>query len=328
MPITLPLRRQPRAGPAGPARRSWPRRHRTALLATASVLLALVVAVLGAIGWVGSERTIHPAPAVEDHTLGEYPFAATTEEVRFSSLDGTPLTGWFVPGRPGAPAVALLHGFGRSRAELLPHAAYLNAAGYHVLLFDFRGRGESGGGGTTMGAREPLDVRGAVAYLRTRPEVDGQRIAVQGVSLGASSGILAMPDEPGIAAIVAESPFTTLRATVDRAFTHFIDLPSFPFAPITVFIVEQRVNADADDIRPIDAISRIGTRPVFVIQDQDDTEMPVHAGEHLYAAAPGPKELWLVPGAGHADAQKLFPEEYAARVLAFYRQHLGEVIGR
>ncbi len=301
--------------------RSWPRRHRTALLVSAGVVLALAVAVLGAVGWVGSERTIHPAPAVEDHTLSEYPFAGVTEEVTFTSLDGTPLAGWFVPGQPGAPGVVLLHGFGRSRAELLPHAAYLNAAGYHVLLFDFRGRGQSGGSGTTMGAREPLDVRGAVAYLQSRPGVDAHRIAVQGVSLGASSGILAMAADPAIAAIVAESPFTTLRETVDRAFEHFIDLPSFPFAPLTVFIVEQRVNADADAIRPIDAIATIGQRPVFIIQDQADTEMPVRAGERLYAAAPGPKELWLVPDAGHADARKLFPDEYANRVLAFYREH-------
>lgn len=301
---------------------AWLRRHGRFLVGGAGLILVLLIAVLGVVGWVGSERAIHPERKVEDHTLGEYAFAARTEAVRFPSLDGTPLAGWFVPAeQPGQSTVILLHGFGRSKAELLPHAAYLHEAGYNVLLFDFRGRGESGGGAVTLGAREPLDVRGAVDYVLTRAEVDPARIAIQGVSLGASSGVIAMAGDQRIAAAVIESPFDTMRGTVARSFEHFIDLPSFPFAPITVLIVEQRIDADADDVRPVDAIARIGERPVFVIEDLNDTAMPVHAGRNLYEAAPGPKQFWEVAGAGHAKAYAVAPEEYEARVLAFFAQY-------
>lgn len=301
----------------------WIQRHRRLVAVTGGGLLAVVIAILGGVGWIGSERAIHPSAKIEDHTLAEYDFAAGTETVTFPSLDGTPLVGWFVPsGQPVAPTVILLHGHDRSRAELLPHAAYLHRAGYNVLLFDFRGRGESGGGAVTLGAKEPRDVRGAVSYVLSRPDVDPARVAVQGVSQGASSGILAMADDPRIAAIVAESAFTDLRGVVDRGFEDFIDLPSFPFAPITVFIVERRVGASADDVRPIDAITRIGNRPVFIIDDLNDTKMPLNSGPRLYEAAPGAKEMWQVAGAGHAGAYKVQPDEYERRVLAFYHAYL------
>jgi fermentation-respiration switch protein FrsA (DUF1100 family) len=189
-------------------------------------------------------------------------------------------------------------------------------------MIDFRGRGESGGGMVTMGAREPLDVRAAVEYVASRPEVDATRIAIQGVSLGASAGVMAMPDEPRIAAAVIESPFSSMRGVADRSFEAFLDLPPFPFAPVTVYVLEQRLDADADDIRPVDSITRIGNRPVLIIEDLADDLMPVDSGTDLYEAAPGPKELWQVPEAGHADGYKTAPAEYERRVLDFYRRTL------
>ena len=282
----------------------------------------LFVLVVGAVGWVGSERGMHPARNVEDHSLSEYAFANSTEDLRFDSLDGTPLASWLVPGKPKAATIILLHGYGRSRAELLPHADYLHQAGYNVLLLDFRNRGESGGDAVTTGAMEPLDVRGAVSYLLTRPDVDPERIAVQGVSMGASSGIMAVADDPRIAAIVSESAFTDLRATIARSFEHFINLPTFPFAPVTVLIIEQRLGADADDVRPIDAIGRLGQRPVFIIEDLWDSLMPEDSGRRLYEAASGPKQVWFIEGAGHAEGFKVQPEEYRRRVLKFYEEYM------
>ncbi len=310
-----------------PARRPiWPRRHLRLLAGTAAALSVLVILVLGIVGWVGSERAIYREPTEVEYALTDYDFAAETETVRFPSHDGTPLVGWFVPATAGgapAPMVVLVHGYGPARWELLPHAAYLHRAGYNVLLFDFRGRGESGGGGLTLGVREPLDVRGAVDYVLSRPEVDPDRVAVQGVSLGASSAIIAMADDPRIAALIAESPFTDMRGVIKQSFEHYIGLPSFPFAPVTQFIIERRLHADIDDVRPIDAITRIGQRPVFLIEDMDDTAMPPQSGQRLYAVAPGPKELWLVEKAGHSKAYKVAPTEYERRVLAFYAAYLG-----
>ena len=291
-------------------------------LGTGLVFL-LALAATGAVGWVGSERAIHPERKTEDFALSNYSFAGNTEDVRFASLDKTDLAGWFVPsGSPAAPTIVLLHGYGRSRAELLPHADYLHQAGYNVFLLDFRNRGQSGGDAVTTGAREPMDVRGTIAYLRSRRDVDPDRIALQGVSLGASSGLIAMVEEPRVTAIVSESAFTDLEETINRSFEHFIGLPAFPFASVTILIAEKRLGVSARDVRPIDAIRKLGQRPVLIIDDLEDKEMPVKSGRRLYDAASGPKELWQIENAAHTEGFKWQPAEYKRRVLEFYANYL------
>jgi hypothetical protein len=81
------------------------------------------------------------------------------------------------------------------------------------------------------------------------------------------------------------------------------------------------LNADMDDIRPIDTVTRIGQRPVFLIEDVEDTDMPPQSARRLYAVTPGPKELWQIEGARHAKGYTVTPEEYERRVLAFYDAH-------
>jgi pimeloyl-ACP methyl ester carboxylesterase len=303
---------------------NWFARHWRALAMVVLAVVGLLAVALGAVGWVGSERVIHPARKVEAHSLSEYAFAPVTETVHFTSADGTPLAAWFVPAaQTPASTVVLLHGWGRSRAEQLPKADFLHRAGYNVLLLDFRNRGESGGAEVTMGAREPLDIRAAVDYALTRPEVDPNRVALAGVSLGSSAGILAMQDDPRIKTIISESSFADLNSVVSTGFEHFIHLPPFPFAPVTVWIAERRLNAGIGGIRPVDAIARIGDRPALIIHDLEDRDIPADSGKRLYAAASGPKEFWEIPGASHAQGYKAQPQEYERRVLAFLARSLG-----
>jgi uncharacterized protein len=292
-------------------------------MAMAGAGALLTVSLVAIVGWYGADRAIHPPREHDTGALQGYAFAAATQTVSFASRDGTPLAGWFVPGsgREGG-TVILLHGYGQAGADMLPHAAYLHRAGYNVLLLDFRDSGQSGGAAVTFGMKEPLDVLGAVDYLVGRPDVDRRRIAVQGVSLGAVNGILAMADDPRIKAGVAESAFAALDGMIARNFQHYIGLPSFPFAPAIVAVMERRVGGSATAVDPLAAVRRLGPRALFVIDDQQDDLNPPQSGEQLYAAASGPRQFWLVPGAGHGGAFAADPAAYARRVLAFYQQHL------
>jgi dipeptidyl aminopeptidase/acylaminoacyl peptidase len=287
----------------------------------AAMFAAAVIAavVLGVVGWIASERVVHPDVAVEDYELSQ--FDLSVEEVRFRSADGLLLSGWFIPGTNRA-TIVLAHGYGHTRAETLPHADYLHRAGYSVLVFDFRSRGESEGDETTGGLREPLDIQGAVDYLTSRGDVDPKRIGAQGISLGAASTLMAAASTPEIRAVVAESAFSSLRGVVATSFEHFAGFPAFPFAPVTTFITERRLEGDADDVVPTEAIARISPRPVLLIHDLDDDVIPGDSGNALYAAASEPKDLWLVAGADHAKAWQQEPAEYERRVLAFWKQAL------
>lgn len=72
------------------------------------------------------------------------------ENLRLRTSDRVELAAWYVPSRNGA-AVLLVHGAGGSRDGARSHAELLARNGYGVLLYDARGRGESGGRTDGMG---------------------------------------------------------------------------------------------------------------------------------------------------------------------------------
>ena len=276
-----------------------------------------------AIAWAISQRSLHPKWKQEDHGLAD--FGLPAEGLTFASRDATRLAGWFIPSASAerGPAVVLSHGHGRSRAELLPHANFLHHAGYHVLAFDYRHRGESAGDAVTMGLREQDDLLGAIDALAARPEVDAGRIGVIGVSMGSVIAILVAADDERIRAIVAECPYATRDALMTKALRHFFHLPPFPFAHIAQWLIEQRLGRSMDVADAIDYIARFSPRPIFLIADEDDAVLGPEDTNRLFAAAQEPKRYWLIPGAGHSRGWQAAPEEFERRVLTFLNEALG-----
>ena len=84
------------------------------------------------------------------------------------------------------------------------HARMLVRHGYGVLLFDRRGEGESEGDPNAFGWDGERDLRAAVAFLRTRPDVDPERIGGIGLSVGGEMIIQAAAESDGFKAIVSE----------------------------------------------------------------------------------------------------------------------------
>jgi dipeptidyl aminopeptidase/acylaminoacyl peptidase len=111
------------------------------------------------------------------------------ESVRFGS-DGATLAGLLsLPQRLPAAGIVLAHGYSNDKREFggFDEAASVFAeAGYGVLRFDFRGCGESDGvpGVMRVATEWTADIRAAVSYLLTRPEIDADRVAVVGQSMG------------------------------------------------------------------------------------------------------------------------------------------------
>jgi pimeloyl-ACP methyl ester carboxylesterase len=276
----------------------------------------VLVLALFAIGWVGAERAIHPEPGDPPPTLAGYPLPV--EPVVFPSRDGTKLAGWWVPGASSAAStVVLLHGYGDSRAYMLPHAWYLHAAGHSVLLFDFRASGESEGDAVTIGAREQDDALGALDYLEGRGNVDMRRVGFQGMSMGGAVAIMAAARDRRVAGVIAEGPFKDVPSIIDTEYERQVGLPAFPFAPITVAILERRLGIRAADISPLKALPALAGRPLLLIEDSEDEEVTPDNQRALYAAAAEPRELWAVPAA-HAAGHTVARAEYERRVLAFW----------
>src|SRR5438128_12571401 len=87
-----------------------------------------------------------------------------------------------------------------------PDSRALASAGHRVLLFDYRGYGGNAGTPTEMGLR--ADARAALAYLRSRPDIDAARIVYFGESLRAAGAAQLAAEHPPLGRVVPQ-PFTT-----------------------------------------------------------------------------------------------------------------------
>ncbi len=284
-----------------------------------SVGLIAIAALLGGIGWIGSERAIHPA-ARHYAGLASYPDLRPTE-IRFQSRTGVALAGDFFPGASRA-VIVLSHGYGDNRNQMLPYAEFLHKAGYSVLIYDLRNRGRSGGDAVTLGALEHSDLESAVDYLSTRADVDSGRIGALGLSRGAAATVMAAAEDRRIKAVVDDSGFSDAPSVISASFEHFIGLPAFPFAPITAAIAGWRIGVDLKQIRPVDVVGRIGPRPLFIIECMSDKVVPPVNGERNFRAAAEPKCIWRIPACGHVEAYGAARQEYERRVVEFFNKSL------
>jgi uncharacterized protein len=134
------------------------------------------------------------------------------EDVQYRS-DGELIRAWLYrpPGSGPVPLLVMAHGLGAVRGMRLDaYAERFSAAGYACLVFDYRNFGDSEGT-----PRQVLDVglqladwAAAVAYARTLHGIDHNRIALWGTSFGGGHVIATAARLPGIAAVVAQCPFT------------------------------------------------------------------------------------------------------------------------
>lgn len=304
------------------AKRTLARRRLRPVFAAYLCLLVSVLTLAGCHTWSALDALLHPDPLASGYTLQSLPFAAATRVVTFPSLDGTVLSAWFVPaGQTDRPSVILLAGYGQDRASLLPQASYLHRADFNVLLLDVRGTGASAGT-FTFGMKEPLDVRAAVSFVLKQADVDPQRVAVQGVSIGGAIAILAAARDPRITAVVAESAFTSLDEMIADDFHRYTKLPLFPVGDAGIWVMQRVLGGSVAAVDPLQAMPALSGRPILLIGDSEDAVSPPDSAARLYVAADDPKELWIIQGTQHANGYLVFPHRYEQHVLRFYQQCL------
>jgi alpha-beta hydrolase superfamily lysophospholipase len=129
---------------------------------------------------------------------------------------------WFYPaaGSPGsAPIVVMAHGLSGTRRDRLgPFAERFAAAGIAALLFDHRGFGDSTGEPDLFHpARQLDDWRAAIAFARSLPGIDPERVATFGSSMGGGNALAAAADDPRIAAAVSQVPFLDIWLQAHRS---------------------------------------------------------------------------------------------------------------
>jgi uncharacterized protein len=288
-----------------------------------SVLIGLVLLSLGAfavVGWIGSERALRPGYPHYKWNLATFP-DLLPETILAKATDKITLSGRFFRGnRPSL--IILASGYGDTQDQMLPIAEFLHHAGFGVVTWDSRGRTPSGGEFVTLGVLEQRDLISMVDYAMGRQDIGAKRIGVLGISMGGSVAILAAAKDERIRAVVDDSGFSDAPRVIAASFEHFVHLPAFPFAPLTIVIADLRAGIDVNRVRPVDVIGEISPRPLLVIHEVGDSVVPAENSLRNYAAARSPKELWLVPGDQHGNAHTIAKAEYETRVTKFFNEAL------
>ncbi len=298
---------------------------KTVILIAVGLLLLIGAAVLTIalrVGW----KLITPARKPLDTQPGEYGIEAY-EEVSFTSRDDrVQLSGWYMTAeanhvKANGKTIIFAHGYSQNRQE--PHlpalalAARLVRAGFDVLMFDFRNAGQSGGRVTSVGYYEQRDVLGAVDFIATRRP--GGYIGLVGFSMGASTALLAAADDDRVQAVVADSPFSSLRRYLGENMPRWTGLPHLPFTWVILKIVPLLIRANIHKVNPWQAVERFSPRPILFIHGLADQTIPyTESCRLLERANERTGQLWLVPDADHVRSYRLYPDEYAERVIRFF----------
>lgn len=162
--------------------------------------------------------------------MGDSDTLYACHDVSFGSGDASCAAWHYVPrvdhlaGSAGSPCIVMAHGFGGTRnAGLEPYAQTFATAGFHVLLFDYRHFGASGGEPRQLIhiRRQLTDWHAAIAHARTLSGVDGNRIGLWGTSFSGGHVVVVAAEDDSVAAISAQAPmldgFATLQSLVRHA---------------------------------------------------------------------------------------------------------------
>jgi len=304
-----------------------PTRKKTAkivgIIVAVLLLLAIIICVVISI-YVGYSMT-HPEKKPIDQLPSDY--GMEYDEIGFSSKeDGLNLAGWVLhPEESPKMTVILAHGYKGNRFE--DHVSFFSMAedllekGYRVVMFDFRYAGDSDGKMATVGAKEQLDLLGVIDWVDENYE---EPIGLLGISMGASTSLLAAAQTDDVIGVVADSPFSDLQEYLKVNLPVWSDLPNFPFTPLILTLMPIISDLNPKDASPISVLDDIAPRPVLFIHNKGDDSIPYTESEKMMEKHPDVFELWLPDGDGHVKAYKQNKAEYIDRVDSFFEDALEE----
>jgi len=233
--------------------------------------------------------------------------------------------------------VVFCHEFGADRRSAGLYVSSLLRAGYAVLAFDFRGHGDSKNADDYVPRqwatdRELTDLETAVAYVRSRDDLDSRRLGLFGVSRGGAVASTLASRDGGVRVLVTDGMFDTRKTLLEymhRWVSIFADVRVvYSHLPEWVFRMYEKLTLWVSALRLgvrflcLETAVEVRRCPLLMIHGADDSYIDVSHAEWLFQKARSPKDLWVVPGARHNQAALVSAAAYEKRVVEFVTQYL------
>lgn len=213
-------------------------------------------------------------------------------------------------GEPPYPTVCICHGIPHGVPDANPDpddggypalAERICREGFAVLIFRFRGVGDSGGNFDILGWTR--DLGAAVDYLWVLPEVDRSHLALLGFSGGAAVSVCVTAQDSRVSSVAAcacPAEFDSLKAVFaegESIVEHFRGIGiirdrDFPYS-------DEEWLGNFSLVSPLKYVSGIAPRPLLLLHGSQDEVVDVNHAYRLYAQANEPKEIVVIDGAGH-----------------------------
>lgn len=218
----------------------------------------------------------------------------------------------------------ILHGYTGWKEEMYPFAYWYHEEGYHVVVPDLRCQGESEGDFIGMGWTDHYDCTLWIDYIL---EQDAEaKIVLHGQSMGAAAALMMTGEDnvsEHIAAVISDCAYTDAYSMFGEKIKEWFYLPAFPLVDSACVVLQLRGGYNLKDASAINAVQKSRT-PTLFIHGDEDAMISVQMTKDLYESAACPKDILIVTGAGHAQAQDKDPEAYYGRIKLFLEENMNE----
>lgn len=173
-----------------------------------------------------------------------------------------------------------------------------------------------------MGWKDRLDV---IKWIDVVKQIYGDTtsIVIHGISMGAATTMMVsgenIPDN--VKCFVEDCGYTSAWDEFAYKLKNEFSLPAFPLLHTTSIYCQIKNGWGFKEASALEQIKKCN-RPMFFIHGDQDTYVPTSMVYELYDAKPGKKEIWVVPGVGHANAYWDFTDEYVSKTKTFVNKYI------
>lgn len=242
-----------------------------------------------------------------------------------TSADHIRLHAYVIPNpKPTHRWVILAHAMESDADRMSCYGEQFEKMGFNVMMVNERSHGHSKGSGATYGCQDHKDMIGWTHRLLDLVDAEAE-ILLFGVSGGATAMLLASGEElpEQVKAIVADSALYSGWTVMDRFLRKEYKATRFLMSnPLNIMgIIRCGINMKAYRGMTVQELQKTKL-PILFIHGEKDTFSPIGEEKKLFAAAAGPKEELIIPGASHMETAFVDPALYWETIETFTNQYI------